>query len=302
MESQLVARIRSTDPKAIMPPPGSHLELKPEEKDLLVRWIAGGGEYQGHWTFQTPVAPPVPAKEEAGENPIDRFVAERLAKERMEFSPQADLAALRAEFSRPVPEAQSAWKMAQREGLDKRGQNLRLFPLKCTSATAPNGNPDRIRLGDDGSVSLPGGDYSTYNVLCELPRDAGPISGLRVVFHGGKDNQIGYGSAKEPASTFEMYGPESRKPGTYAANCLLARRLAERGVRFIQLSHRGWDQHIAIAKQLSRAATSTGKPMTSAGTSPATPSTCAICTPPSSINSASITIAWSSPSADSTND
>ena len=49
--------------------------------------------------------------------------------------------------------------------------------------------------------------------------------------------------SKEPASTFERYGPDSRIPGTYAANCLLARRLAERGVRCIQLFHRGWDQH-----------------------------------------------------------
>jgi len=49
--------------------------------------------------------------------------------------------------------------------------------------------------------------------------------------------------SKEPANIFERYGPESKKPGTYAANCILARRLAERGVRFIQLYHRGWDQH-----------------------------------------------------------
>jgi len=49
--------------------------------------------------------------------------------------------------------------------------------------------------------------------------------------------------SKEPDSTFELYGPDSRTPGTYAANCLLARRLAERGVRFIQLYHQGWDQH-----------------------------------------------------------
>ncbi len=47
----------------------------------------------------------------------------------------------------------------------------------------------------------------------------------------------------EPQDTFDLYGEEARKPGTYAANCLLARRLAERGVRFIQLYHRGWDQH-----------------------------------------------------------
>jgi hypothetical protein len=47
----------------------------------------------------------------------------------------------------------------------------------------------------------------------------------------------------EPAEMFELYGPEAREPGTFAANCLLARRLAERDVRFIQLYHPGWDQH-----------------------------------------------------------
>ena len=47
----------------------------------------------------------------------------------------------------------------------------------------------------------------------------------------------------EPESTFKLYGDDARKPGTFAANCLLARRLAERNVRFIQLYHQGWDQH-----------------------------------------------------------
>ena len=56
--------------------------------------------------------------------------------------------------------------------------------------------------------------------------------------------------ASESEQTFELYGPESRKPGTFAANCLLARRLAERGVRFIQLFHRGWDQHNTLPKQI----------------------------------------------------
>jgi hypothetical protein len=49
--------------------------------------------------------------------------------------------------------------------------------------------------------------------------------------------------SKEPLSTFDLYGEDARKPGTFAANCLLARRLAERGVRFIQLFHRDWDHH-----------------------------------------------------------
>jgi hypothetical protein len=47
----------------------------------------------------------------------------------------------------------------------------------------------------------------------------------------------------EPDWAFDLYGPDSRTPGTFAANCLLARRLAERGVRFIQLYHQGWDHH-----------------------------------------------------------
>jgi hypothetical protein len=56
--------------------------------------------------------------------------------------------------------------------------------------------------------------------------------------------------ADEPAHTFEMYGPESRTPGTFAANCLLARRLCERGVRFVQLFHRGWDQHVHLPQHI----------------------------------------------------
>jgi Protein of unknown function (DUF1501) len=54
----------------------------------------------------------------------------------------------------------------------------------------------------------------------------------------------------EPASTYQRYGEQARKPGTYAANCLLARRLIERGVRCVQLFHRGWDQHRQLQQQL----------------------------------------------------
>jgi hypothetical protein len=56
--------------------------------------------------------------------------------------------------------------------------------------------------------------------------------------------------SKEPPHIVDLYGPDARKPGTYAANCLLARRLSERGVRFIQLFHRGWDQHRKLPGQI----------------------------------------------------
>ncbi|MBT8043705.1 MAG: DUF1501 domain-containing protein, partial [Verrucomicrobiae bacterium] len=64
----------------------------------------------------------------------------------------------------------------------------------------------------------------------------------------------------EPDSTFELYGKESRRPGSYAANCLLARRLVERGSRFVQLFHRGWDQHSALKAQLPNQCLDTDQP------------------------------------------
>lgn len=54
----------------------------------------------------------------------------------------------------------------------------------------------------------------------------------------------------EPEHIFELYGPDARKPGTFASHCLLARRMAERGVRFTQIFHRGWDQHFNISGDL----------------------------------------------------
>ncbi len=66
--------------------------------------------------------------------------------------------------------------------------------------------------------------------------------------------------SKEPKSIFELYGPDSTKPGTFAANCILARRLAERGVRFIQLYHRGWDQHASLPEHIRHQARDTDQP------------------------------------------
>jgi hypothetical protein len=67
-------------------------------------------------------------------------------------------------------------------------------------------------------------------------------------------------TTKEPEHVYEMYGPDSRKPGTFAANCLLARRLAERNVRFIQLYHRGWDHHDGLTTKLPALAKDTDQP------------------------------------------
>ncbi len=66
--------------------------------------------------------------------------------------------------------------------------------------------------------------------------------------------------ADEPQHTFDLYGPEARTPGSFAANCLLARRLAERGVKFIQLYHQGWDQHGGLPGGIKRQCQETDQP------------------------------------------
>lgn len=66
--------------------------------------------------------------------------------------------------------------------------------------------------------------------------------------------------ADEPKHVLDLYGPDAMKPGTFAANCVLARRLAERGVRFIQLYHQGWDHHGNIPSGMKRQCQETDQP------------------------------------------
>ena len=82
----------------------------------------------------------------------------------------------------------------------------------------------------------------------ELAREADPIIETRaaqaeLAFRMQRSVPEVTDLTDEPEETFELYGEDARKPGTFAANCLLARRLVERGVPFVQLFHQGWDQH-----------------------------------------------------------
>ena len=64
----------------------------------------------------------------------------------------------------------------------------------------------------------------------------------------------------EPEHVYEMYGEDSKKPGSYAANCLLARRLIERDVKFVQLYHQGWDHHGRLPSNIRRQCKETDQP------------------------------------------
>ena len=90
-ESEFHYRIRSDDPKEIMPPPESHATLTEKEKDLLEKWIKEGAEYEKHWAFVPPVASDPPAKGSKWvRNGIDSFILANLEKQNLKPAKQAD--------------------------------------------------------------------------------------------------------------------------------------------------------------------------------------------------------------------
>jgi hypothetical protein len=94
--SELVARISSTDPDLVMPPPETKAALAPEERRILAAWVAAGAEYRPHWAFEPPVAAALPAAPGGGPagHPVDAFVRERLARAGLSPAPEADRATL----------------------------------------------------------------------------------------------------------------------------------------------------------------------------------------------------------------
>jgi len=95
-DSEMIARITSTDPDLVMPPPHTKVTLTADEKRILTEWIAAGAEYRPHWAFVRPERPAVPSEEgdEWARNAIDRFVGSRLRDEGLRPSPEADRATL----------------------------------------------------------------------------------------------------------------------------------------------------------------------------------------------------------------
>ena len=85
-ESELVSRVFSTDRELVMPPPESNKRLTTAQKDLLKKWIAQGAPYQGHWAYEPPVKPAIPA----GANAIDHLIGLQLAANGLPPAPEAD--------------------------------------------------------------------------------------------------------------------------------------------------------------------------------------------------------------------
>jgi len=94
--SELIARITSTDPASVMPPPSTGKKLSSREIELLSAWIRDGAKYAGHWSYAKPVRPVPPAAQDDPwpRNEIDRFILSRLHREGLQPSPEADRYAL----------------------------------------------------------------------------------------------------------------------------------------------------------------------------------------------------------------
>lgn len=115
--SGLVARINATDPAEQMPPTDSGKQLTAAERELLVRWIAAGAEYRGHWSFTTPVRsePPAVRAESWVRNPVDRFILARLEAAGLSPAPEAERVTLIRRLTldltglSPTPAEVDAW-------------------------------------------------------------------------------------------------------------------------------------------------------------------------------------------------
>jgi hypothetical protein len=88
-DSELLRRVTSTDPDAVMPPPATKATLSAKEKETLKAWVATGAKYEPHWSFVAPKRPAVPKITDRPAHPIDAFVLARLQKEGLALSPEA---------------------------------------------------------------------------------------------------------------------------------------------------------------------------------------------------------------------
>ncbi len=149
-ESELISRITSTDPEARMPPADSGKTLTPAQVETLRRWVADGAAWQQHWSFVPPKRPPLPKLREARllqeaglvewpRNAIDYFVLDRLLREGLRPSPEADRATLIRRVSLdltglpPTPEEVERFSPTARRTLTS-GWSIACWPRRATAS------------------------------------------------------------------------------------------------------------------------------------------------------------------------
>ena len=121
-------------------------------------------------------------------------------------SVKKELTVAKTELQTIIPDELQLWEQSIRIDEARRGNDFKLIPLKHLTATLPNGDPRRLKVDPSGKfATVSGGDYSAYNICCEIPESTSPVRGLRVIFHPGKNGKIGYG--KEGALVMNTVSP-----------------------------------------------------------------------------------------------
>ena len=110
----------------------------------------------------------------------------------------------------------------------------------------PGVSPEARRRVLDGLAALNAKQFANYND----PEINTRIAQYEMSFRMQTSVPELVDISKEPESVLNLYGPDVKKPGSFAHNCLLARKMAERDVRFVQLYHRGWDQHNSLPRRI----------------------------------------------------
>ncbi|MBL9202725.1 MAG: DUF1553 domain-containing protein, partial [Opitutaceae bacterium] len=152
----------------------------------------------------------------AGVNPGPSIRARTVLKTGEEPALKTQIAALEAKLARPDAAVLAAWEKREQARLAARGENLRVIPLKASKVSTPNRGAG-FEVTPEGRVRLRNpGEMGAFDIVAELPRDAGPITGLRFVMHPVDDAPLGgwgYGPAR---------GTPNREPAGKAAKKMAA--------------------------------------------------------------------------------
>ncbi len=138
-----------------------------------------------------------------------------------------------------------------------RGSSSVPSAIRCSFSRTRAGSPRPL---DAGCSTTSPGSMSSITASSAIPKSsrASPSTRWRIAC---KARSPSWSTSREsPSGSSTCTVPNRERPGTFAANCLLARRLAERGVRFIQLFHRGWDQHTHLPSQIAGQCRDTDQP------------------------------------------
>ncbi|MFG0262965.1 MAG: DUF1501 domain-containing protein, partial [Novipirellula sp. JB048] len=249
--------------------------------ELIRNWIDQGANYESHWAFIPPRRPelPEPDDDQRVRNTIDRFIQAELTKRDLSLAPEADRETLIRRVTLDLtglPPTIEAIDAFLADDSDEAYERLvdRLLSRGAYGERLASDWLDVARYSDTYGFQVdrdrfvwPWRDWVIQACNENMPYDQfiteqlaeGPdphvetrIAQYELAFRMQNSIPEATDFADEPESVLELYGPDARNPGTFAANCLQARRLIERGVRFVQLYHQGWDHHGGLPSGLPR--------------------------------------------------